>query len=147
MKEYENYFETIKLSDNNNRVLLKDDAPQELRDLVRNIHGDLDALPCDWIYSMIKEAISELNGLTINPDTEFDMVFWINIEADIYHADLLRWLYENGGAFAIEFCDQALKELNPWCDDFMGIIATAQKNAKVLIHEAVFNFLKENIDG
>lgn len=62
---YLSYFDTKSRSEGESRkyfVILKDNAPEDLQKLVRDIHKHEfnDCLPNDWIYATIYEAFKEL---------------------------------------------------------------------------------------
>lgn len=71
-------------------------APEWVQGMVRDAHGDL--MPDDWRYQFIVDALAAIaEGVD---DSE--------IEADIYNADLLRWVSSN--LRRISYCDDAAEE-------------------------------------
>ncbi len=131
MKTYSQYFETRKRDNGKSFICCTDNAPEELRDLIRDVHLKQfeGALPNDWIYGVILEAFEALEQ-----DARED----INIEADPYHHDLKTWLCE---PFADEFCDRAMDEGLCISGDIINAVACGQILAKEAIYDAVNAFL------
>ncbi len=134
MKNYSEYFETRKRNDKN-FVCCKDEVPQELKDLIRDIHMNhfSGALPNDWIYRVIMEAFEEL---------ETEKLDDISIEADCYYGQLYEWF---GNPYAHEYCNEAIECDSP-AKDIYAIISLAQYLSKRNIYESVNQFMegKEN---
>lgn len=129
-KNYSTYFQLKERSIGDSFIILSDDAPDELQELILDIHSDLFGLgfPSDWIYQQCYYAFDEL----MRDDLEN-----ITIEADVYLYDLIKWL---GEPYALELCNNVLEE--HWHRDIMHVIGIAQKQAKTLIYEAVDHFLE-----
>lgn len=86
------YFETRTSHQGEKFTTLKDDAPEWLRDAVREAHDN--EFPNDWRYEMclgIAEAIAMCDE--INEDTVYDL----NLDSlvDVYTSDLTRWLADD----------------------------------------------------
>lgn len=141
--KYSDHFTCIAPEKENLRVILRNSAPEKLKELIRHIHVDSfhECFPNDWIYLTIQEAFEELedNDLT-GAENLFDLD--LSMEADVYNYDLQKWLFENGNAYATEYCNQAM-EGNIYTD-IMKVISEGQYMAKRAIYEAVFDFIKEN---
>jgi len=86
-EEYYKYFE-YKERDNGDRfVCLKDDRPEELRDLVYKAHDKM--MPDDYKYQYIHDAIEMI------ADADDDRLEEPEIEPDVYDSDLFDWLSSN----------------------------------------------------
>ena len=131
--KYTDYF-CLKNRENSNIVCLNQNAPQELKDLVKDIHFDhFDrALPNDWIYSIIGEAFDALAN---------DSIEDITVEADMHYHDLLAWLQNS---FAADYCDEVREDgLTNLETTFYEMVGMAQYMAKRRIYEAVDAFINE----
>jgi len=139
MKTYSKYFEYRNRAGEkqDSRFVGKtDDAPDELADLIRDVHFDHfdGALPNDWIYREILDAFETLeeNGNDIE-NCCFD--------SDPYYSDLYRW-FNNG--FADEYCNEVLEGgILGEPKDIWAIIGAAQHFARERIYRAVSEFLEE----
>lgn len=111
-------------------VCLTDDAPQELSQLIQDIHFDhFDAcFPSDWIYETTYEAFEDLSE---------DDIDHVTIGSDWSDRDLYSWL---GESFAHGYVNKIL-ELEGRQHDLYEIIAQAQYNAKYNIYHAVNDFI------
>ena len=112
----------------------KDNADENLRILIRNVHDG--SLPNDWIYSEIWESMAEI------ADSDDDNLEEPEKEPDVYHNDLLSWIVND--PYSIDLCDDITNEMGG-----MGIIETiqmAQQRAKEDVYFAVLNELKNFID-
>jgi hypothetical protein len=126
--DYKNYFERGNKVDNGlPYIFLKDDAPDELKDLVYEIHQHFDALPNDWIYEIVREAFDDLSN---------DKLDDITIEADCYHNDLYKWF---GYSFSDGLCNEVME--GDHFENIWVVISAAQYIAKRQIYEAVDAFI------
>jgi hypothetical protein len=131
-KEYAKHFETrTRVDSGKTFIACKDDAPEELRDLIQHIHFDLfeKAFPSDWIYLTILEAFEAL---------EDDPLENINIEPDVYYHELYKWF---GEPIAHILCIEAQEEGLCEGKGIYEIIGTAQFLAKEKIYHAVNDFI------
>ena len=104
---YDSFFE-IRTRDNGETfVCLKDDRPDELRDLIREAHEG--KLPDDWIYQKSRDILCHI-AEGYDPS---------EIEPDIYTHELIEWLKGNTHLF-----DEALEESE--LKDFASIAQFAQ---------------------
>ncbi len=131
-QNYSQYFEISTRPTSDERFWkCKDNAPKELRELIHEIHKELwCGLPNDWIYEIIYRAFEDLE------ETEMEQ---IQIEADIYNSELLKWL-EN--SFADEFCSAVL--LASCLGSIWTVISAAQYEAKFQIYLMVDSFMESN---
>lgn len=87
---------------------LKDDAPQELRDAVRDAHGD--RMPSDWVYSTfwdLLQKVTEYNCETIDNLEDYRHEI-VDGYVDIYTHDLLNWLASS--VDNLEYLENAVAE-------------------------------------
>lgn len=95
-QKYINQFDTITIQDTNKtRVILKDDASEELKLSVQNAHQD--KLPRDFVYETylrILEKICDYNtdSMDFFDETRYEIV---DSMVDIYTSDLVEWLGED----------------------------------------------------
>jgi hypothetical protein len=129
--EYDTYFVYGKRINDTPYTYLRDDAPEDLADLIFDIHRDIfgDCLPNHWVYTTIRHAFEELKN---------DRLEDITIEGDPYNHDLWQWL---GEPYAAEFCDEVIQDFGSDATIY-GIIGMAQANAKRLIYDAVYSFIQ-----
>jgi hypothetical protein len=129
---YSTYFET-RTRDGKTFIACKDETPQEVKDLIRDIHFKCfnGCLPNNWIYQIIMEAFEELE------DNDLDD---ITIESDPYYSQLNEWLTN---PFAHEYCNQVIDEI-PDMKDIYQIIGFGQYLAKRAIYDAVNDFMQSN---
>jgi hypothetical protein len=130
--DYSKFFTTKRRTSNNELfVCCTDEAPEQLKDLIHEIHRGLDCyFPNDWIYEVIAEAFSGL---------EDDDIENVCIEADIYNADLLEWAQDG---WAQGMIDEATKELGR-PNDFIGEVSQGQWYTKDRIYHSVNEFMEK----
>lgn len=117
--EFVPFFKTIVREGSHHEIVtLKDDAPDELVDLIHTAHGDF--LPDDFRYEVIHDALCAFADCE-NPDD-------VRVEADIYNHDLLRWLSSN--LKRIGYCDEAQTEFGLDKSDVMTLITYGQQIEK-----------------
>lgn len=128
-KSYYKYFMMAKRTRGQSYFKCTEDAPDDLKDLIRAIHGLFDCMPDDWIYEQIWEAFDDL-------DTNF--IEDIHNEPHPYLSELYAWL---GEPYARHLCDQVIGE--GWrLEGIYEIIEEAQVRAKDIIYRAVDDFIK-----
>lgn len=137
--DYRQYFIEKERTDGTKYTYLKDGAPNELDDLIHDIHYQhfFKCLPNNWIYETIHLAFEELN---------LDSLENITIEADIWNHELTKWLYDNCNTFAHEYCNEFLQEIyegERYKRDLLQIISGGQRMAKERIYQAVNEWLEE----
>jgi hypothetical protein len=124
------YFELKTRSNGNEFYCLKHGHPEWIRDVCRECHGDM--MPDDYKYQFIHEALLEICEAKDLED--------IQLEADIYTADLLKWLSSN--LTRTTYMDEAAKEFGPF-DQFENHLMAAQQLEK----QEVLNQLLESLKG
>jgi hypothetical protein len=110
---------------------MKENRPEELHDLVYEIHNNYDLLPNDWIYEVICEAFE-----AVTDGTEY-------LDADVYTNDLLEWS-KNG--YAQSEIAEAIEEFDKGYKDLSGLISYAQSNVKNYILSVVTVFLEDRLE-
>lgn len=119
-------------------VRLKEGAPEWLRDLVHDAHGDL--LPDDWRYSCIRSALDSI------ADGNDDAGEFADSEADVYNAPLTAWLSSNlsrGG-----YVDEAIEEFGyPGDRGIFGAIAMGQYMEATEVFGSVYASLESRLES
>ncbi|HBF13408.1 MAG TPA: hypothetical protein DDW49_08515 [Deltaproteobacteria bacterium] len=119
--QFSQYFKTIVREGNKHEVyVLKDNAPDELVDLIHKAHGDF--MPDDFRYETILDALYAFAGCD-NADIDD-----VRLEADIYTHDLLQWLGSNLNR--VGYCDQAQDEFGLEKADVLTLITYGQQMEK-----------------
>jgi len=90
-KKYVSYFELAERPDGTKFYKLKDDAPEELAELVREVHRKRGLhFPDDYVYEYIYQSLDLIAESGAEVDNLEDLTE--EIEADVYTSDLLKWL-------------------------------------------------------
>ena len=132
---YSPYFKRIERDNKDFCYILKDESPQQLKELVKEIHFALGAgLPNDWIYDNIHSAF------TFIQDEGNDIEGYI-CEGDVYHNDLIEWL---GNGFALELCEEARREYGNDNMNLIEQIQHGQVQGLNKIYAMVNDFINEN---
>ena len=84
-------------------TVLADGAPEWVRDLVREAHGDF--LPDDWRYTAIRSAVDALADGS-DPDEGGE---WADSNVDVYNGARLSWLSSHLSRAG--YCDEGVDEL------------------------------------
>lgn len=91
-------FETIKRASNGEEiVILKDTAPDSLKNAVREAHGD--RMPDDWIFSTFLQILEAFSEREITTADDLDEAKW-EVATDLvdpYTANLTAWLARHNG--------------------------------------------------
>lgn len=83
-------FETRTRANGDAFTCCTDAAPQWVRDSVREAHGEQG--PSDWTYSVCEDAADYIADAVGTGTEPADLVTSVEVEADAYTADRLRWL-------------------------------------------------------
>ena len=130
MLDYTEYFVIDKRKRSGEEfVILANQAPQELKDLVTEIHVIFVCSPNFWIYATILRAFEELEGNKLDD---------ISIEADLSDHQVVKWL---NNEFAFDYCDGVMKDIG-LITSFDQLIACAQEAAMRDIYRIVYKFLE-----
>ena len=135
-------FEVVKRGDNS-IVVLKQDAPEALRDSVHSAHGD--RLPDDWIYDKYQSILSTLAGYTITDadgleDNRAEIVDGL---VDVYTSDLTAWL--NSHNANVYYMTEAQEEYGAQTDGFK-LLMSAQYMAIDEIAGEVISYLQAQLE-
>jgi hypothetical protein len=136
---FANAFEPRTRDDGSTFWTTRDDAPEWVSDIVRDAHDG--AFPCDWRYDKIADLAHDI-GQAADPD-DIDATEWADRAADVYNADLIRWLSIAG---AVDAVDMAAEE---WGMDTRGVmqsIVTGQCYMLYQIASGVLYALRERYD-
>lgn len=122
-----------------NIIVLKQDAPEGLRDSVREAHGD--RLPDDWIYRKYYEVLDALSGYTLESadDLEEQRAEVVDGLVDVYTSELTAWLNQNVNN--VYYIDEARKEYGADGDAFQ-LLTAAQYAAIDEIAGEVISYLQ-----
>lgn len=115
----------------------KDDAPEELTDLIHKAHGDF--MPDDWKYQFIVQALD-----TIAETEDEDELDAPNMEPDVYTHDLLNWLASNLNR--PNYVDEAVEELGHG-DSITDDIGYGQMKEKEEVYYSVLESLRDMINN
>lgn len=126
------YFKLIRCNENEEIYTLEDNTPPELRNLVREAHGDF--LPDDFRYKTILDALYAFADCELNQD-----LYEIQLEPDIYNHDLLKWLSSN--LRRASYCDEAIAEFGLEKIETMTLIAYGQQMEK----DEIVNSVREHL--
>lgn len=140
IKEALSYFTTKTLKGGDDTiVVLKDDAPESLRDSIHEAHGD--RMPDDWIYGKYQSILADLSGYTITcaDDIEENRAEIVDGLVDAYTSDLTAWL--NISPHNVYYMTEAQEEYGAQEDGFK-ILQMAQYKAIDEIYGEVANYLK-----
>jgi hypothetical protein len=131
-KDYEQFFTMSIRTDGNEFIKLKDEAPEDLRYLVRQIHFDLfgGCLPNDWVYDTIHSAFNDLQHENLDN---------LTLEPDAYYSKLYKWF---GEPFAHQYCNEAIDEIGPF-KNIYDAIGHGQYLAIERIYGQVNQFINE----
>ncbi len=110
------------------------DNDETLKQLIRDAHGD--HMPDDFIYDTIIEALDTIGDTVADYDLNY-----LNMEADVYNSDLLKWLASHSDR--VGYCDEILAEYGHGINlDLMEIIQHAQQREKEEILHSVIESLE-----
>lgn len=86
------YFEHGKRNDGTKYRFIKDEAPEEYRELAYSAHLVDDVMPNDYIYDFIYDALTVISECDSDDHIEDEIN---SIEPDVYNSDLLKWISDN----------------------------------------------------
>lgn len=140
IENYLTYFETGKRSDGSSYVFLKANAPEELKESVRNAHND--KLPDDFIYDkyerlmIIMKDYLTTDGIEKLEDYQSEI---INSCVDPYTSQLTYWL--NSDNHNVYYLTEVLEESD--IKDGFVLLSNAQYRAIEEIYNEIINLLKQ----
>ena len=115
------YFEKHDRKDGHPAWFLVDSAPGWVGDIVIAAHDEGDMFPDDWRYQFVVESL----GALIDNDDPDD----IEIDADIYTYDLLRWLSSRNSR--CDYVDDAVADFGHAENGILGEIGRASCRERV----------------
>ena len=113
--EASDFFLEVKPANRAAYMVLSDEAPQWVRDMVRAAHGGL--LPDDIRYGMIAEALSAVAEIGSDGSEDDAHEATMLVEAPIYTSELTAWLASNTSRYV--YCDDVAEEFSLTSDTGM----------------------------
>lgn len=125
IKNLLSFFETIKRGEEN-IIVLKDKAPEQLRESVRNAHGE--RLPSDWIYDKYQSILENLSNCENDDADNIDdnRAEIVDGLVDVYTGQLTAWL--NSSNYNVYYITEVQEEYGCEIDGFK-LLAMAQYKA------------------
>lgn len=121
-------------------IILKDTAPEALRDSIMQAHGD--RLPDDWIYETYCSILETLSGYTIESadDLEEHRPEIVDGLVDVYTQDLTAWLSRHPSN--VYYIEAAREEYGSTDNDGFKMLQIAQYKAIDEIYGEVAEYIK-----
>jgi len=134
------FFELKERDPDRRYIVLKDNAPESLKESIRDTHGD--RLPDDWIYDKYHSALETLSGYDINDENDINdnRAEIVDGLVDVYTSNLTQWLNSNNSN--VYYITEAQEEYGPEADGFK-ILMMAQYKAIDEIFTHVAKYLTE----
>lgn len=136
------WFETRTREDGETFDTLKDGAPEWLRDLVYDAHGDF--LPEDWRYTCIRAAVEWIADEN-DPDESGEFV---DSQVDVYTGARFAWLASN--LTRQGYVDDAADEFGPdtvYADGVSGAIGWGQYMEAQEVYSSVVSALEAELEA
>jgi hypothetical protein len=141
-KQYSNFFKSTDVNGGSIRIILKDDAPQELQDAIKSAHGD--KMPNDFIYSTFADLLLKISEYGV--DTVDDLQGYaheiVDGYVDIYTHEQLQWLASD--IDNLEYLARAAQDGWSVDDGTWQLLARAQYYAIDEVMQHVINVLDSN---
>jgi hypothetical protein len=136
---YAGFFKSIAKKDKS-IIILKDNAPEELRESVRKAHGD--RFPDDYVYSWYSGILDDLEQYDCEKiehieDARAEIV---NGLISVYTYDLTKWL--NDDVYNVYYLSEALEEFDE--KDGFKLLMMAQYKAIDEVFGAVVELLESD---
>lgn len=100
------WFEWRERQDGEPYTATKHAAPEWIRDLVREAHGEM--LPNDWRYEVIHSALLYIAEAGLEDADELDAGTFADEQVDTYSGERVAWLASHG--LRAGYCDEAREE-------------------------------------
>ena len=137
-------FETRERQSGGTFHALKDNAPEWVRDAVKEAHQD--RFPCDWIYQQCDTIAGEIRQEIFHGDNDpHDIGDYIEIEADIYTASLTAWLADH--LDNLNYCNEWAQEFSTGKVELVAMISGGQWLAKREIADAIIQAYREQLEA
>lgn len=138
IEQYAGWFEYKERGDDDTIVILKDGAPEEIREAVYKAHGEI--MPNDWVYSTFLGILEKLQEYTIEDLEDVDEYRPEIVDSliNVYTYALTRWLAED--ISRVHYVTEALQ--NGGADDGIQLLMQAQALAIEGIFAEVYTLLE-----
>lgn len=140
-KQMSDNFEYAKRDDGSEFYKCKETIEWQ-RDIIHKAHDDGDILPNDWYYEVINDTVVVLAEYAKDEMDEDDLRELVEeVQADIYHSDLIKWLQSVPCAewYVNEVLGTDIRNIFP-------LLQIAQLDQKREIARAVLEGLKEHLE-
>ena len=140
IQTYSDMFKSKQRDNGENFVILKPNAPEELRESVRAAH--VHKFPNDWIYGTYADLIQRLTDYEINSidDVENYRAEIVDGYVDVYTAKLTKWLADD--VSNVDYLTEAIDEYGNQKDGFQ-LLAMAQYRAIDEVYGYIINLLSK----
>lgn len=117
-------------------TILKDDAPEALKDAIHEAHGD--RMPDDWIYDTFETVLSNFSGYDIKDADGLEEQRPEVVESCVssYTSDLTEWLHDS--PYNVYYLTEAIES---GATDGFSLLAVAQSRAIDEIAGCVIDYL------
>lgn len=133
-------FETSTRDNGDRFTILRDGAPEWVRDLVWAGHGDGALLPDDWRYDCIQSACGFIHDNNADEDSSYEFA---DQSVDIYNSARYQWLTSNLNRAS--YVDEATAEFGP-ADDVTEAIGRGQYMEASEVYASVFESLSLRLE-
>lgn len=143
-QEYLEYFQVLdKQEVSFTTYATKDNAPQELKDLVLKAHGKM--MPDNYIYTYIVESLQAI----AENDTENLEKLDSLMEADVYNNDRLNWLssHLDRPCYVDEYVEEFCLEIKADNFNIMELIGFGQAREKQEVFYSVLSSLEKIVSA
>lgn len=124
-------------------VVLKDDAPEVLRESVMQAHGD--RMPSDWIHAIYYQILDEMSENNYDckstDDIEENRPEIIDGLVDIYTADLTAWLASH--IDNVQYLTDAVQNCDHEEANGIEVLTMAQYDAISEIYSEVASYIED----
>ncbi len=140
-REAEKCFVKLVRSDNETYWTLSDDAPEWVKEMCQQAHGDF--LPDDYRYEFIQEVITLISAGEEEDDYDSLSDVVGEIEPDIYNNVLTHWLASNLNR--AQYVDEAIEQFG-LSGGIFALLSSGQVLEKQEVFQLVLEFLSEKTE-
>ena len=134
--EFSRAFVLLHRQDGSPYFVLRDGSPEWMRDAAMKAHGDF--MPDDTRYEFILDALHIIaNGANLDEAED-------SLEADIYNANLLRWVSSN--LVRMGYVDEAMEEIGGEFDSLASALQLGQLAERREVLYAIWKELEAMAD-